>query len=68
MIRSNRPSHRPIPPQQPGPVDFRSEQIRTRLAKIGDHYQQLEQLLLDLEQKLPAPPEPADSPMPRKPR
>ncbi len=69
MIRSKRPLHRPIPPQQPGPLDFRSDQIRERLSRIGDHYSQLEELLQALELKLPASSaESTVTPLPRKPR
>ena len=37
-------------------VDYRSESVTHRLGKIAEHYVQLEQVLADLESKIPQPP------------
>jgi hypothetical protein len=57
----------PIPPQVADGLDFRSDQVTRRLDCLGGHYRQLEQLLAELEARLPEAATPTFDP-PRRPR
>lgn len=61
MIRARVQVRRSLPPQVPSAVDFRSETICERLDKIAGHYDQLQELLAALENRLPSIEVPAES-------